>query len=50
VLQTIAGDSFVFAGLLALGVLAAAAIRFRRPLVESVQSLPQKQRKVPLWP
>ncbi|HWG13604.1 MAG TPA: glycosyltransferase 87 family protein [Streptosporangiaceae bacterium] len=56
VLQTIAGDSYVLAGVLALGALTAAAVRFRRPLVQSMRSarsaqpLPRRQRKVPLWP
>jgi alpha-1,2-mannosyltransferase len=50
VLQTMAGDSYVLAGLLALLALAAAAIRFRRPLIQFVPSLARRPRKVPLWP
>jgi alpha-1,2-mannosyltransferase len=44
VLQIFAGNSFVLAGLLALGVLAVAAIRLRRPLAQAV---PATLRKVP---
>ena len=44
VLQIFAGNSFVFTGLLALGVLAVAAIRLRQPLVQAVSAT---LRKVP---
>jgi glycosyl transferase family 87 len=42
--QTLAGDAYVFAGLLALGVLVAAAVRGRRPLR---QALAGARSKVP---
>ncbi len=44
-LQTVAGNSFVLAGLVALAVLAAAAIRLREPAVSGFARAPQRVRQ-----